>query len=91
MIFLRIFREPDATVESGKYSLLSWSPGQYDMTTFDYSESLKYEVEKDYINNYGKIPLDHAQSSDSNKSEKAPLEEGRFSKMKKSFSAKVIC
>ena len=28
------------------------------MVTFPYCDSLKYEVEKDYINNYGRIQLD---------------------------------
>jgi hypothetical protein len=55
--FFRYALTSDKPVLNKKYNLLSWSPGQYDMPTFKYSESLTYEVEKDYLNNYSDIPL----------------------------------
>lgn len=56
------------------------------MATFNYSDSLKYEVEKDYINNYSKIPLDSGVSSVVPESETTKKTEqgGRFSTFVKS-------
>ena len=81
----------DKAVSSKKYNLLSWSPGQYDMATFSYSESLKYEVEKDYINNYSKIPLDSGApaASPSAAVKKTAEPGGRFSSFRSRLSTKV--
>ena len=55
------------------------------MATFNYTDSLKYEVEKDYINNYSKIPLDFGISSAVSESEQG----GRFSILKSRLSLRV--
>lgn len=79
----------DKAVHNKKYSLLAWSPGQHDMSTFEYCSSLKYEVEKDYINNYGKIPLDSDDFECSTSDGKQRVETGgRFASITKSFAAK---
>ena len=61
------------------------------MATFNYTDSLKYEVEKDYINNYSKIPLDFGISSAVSESETSKKTEqgGRFSILKSRISLRV--
>mmetsp|Transcript_13311 Transcript_13311/g.21802 ORF Transcript_13311/g.21802 Transcript_13311/m.21802 type:complete len:1154 (-) Transcript_13311:142-3603(-) len=78
---------------SKKYNLLSWSPGQFDMDSFLYSDSLKYEIEKDYINNYGQIPLDTgvsiASENDARKKRaEPPVRFPRFASFVKNFGKK---
>lgn len=60
------------------------------MATFPYSDSLKYEVEKDYINNYSKIPLEAgaaaSKKDSSDKTEEAPSRFPRFRALTMSVS-----
>ena len=81
----------DQAVSSRKYNLLSWSPGQHDMSTFPYSESLKYEIEEDFVNNYSKIPLGRDVSVEvPGAATRVAAEPGsRFTNFRKSMSFKV--
>lgn len=76
---------------SADRAIFTEKPRHEGITSFNYSDSLKYEIEKDYINNYGNIPLESKAAVDLSQSGgKTDVQVGgRLATLRQRFSVKV--